>query len=60
MKKERIMITKMYKDGPYIRIFGYSMVDGFQLMLECFGDNKEAVKMVRTAYVIARGSVMHV
>ena len=45
MKKERIMITKMETVGKFTRIFGNS---------------DDAIKMTRTAFVIAKGSVMHV
>ena len=27
---------------------------------DCLGDSKDAIKMTRTAFVIAKGSVMHV
>lgn len=60
MKKERIMITKMETVGKFTRIFGYTMLDGRSFVQDCFGNSDDAIKMTRTAFIIAKGSVMHV
>lgn len=60
MKKERIMITHMEIVGTFTRIFAYTMADGIGFVQDCFGDSNDAIKMIRTAFVIAKGSVMHV
>lgn len=60
MKKERIMITHMETVGAFTRIFAYTVADGRGFVQDCLGDYKDAIKMTRTAFVIAKGSVMHV
>lgn len=59
-EKERIMITHMETVGEFTRIFAYTMADGLGFVQDCLGDSKDAIKMTRTAFVIAKGSVMHV
>ena len=60
MKKERIMITKMETVGAFTRIFVYTMADDHGFIQDCFGNSEDAIKMMRTAFVVAKGSVMHV
>ena len=60
MKKERIMITRMETVGAFTRIFAYITANGLEFVQDCLGDSKDAIKMIRTTFVIAKGSVMHV
>lgn len=60
MKKERVMITKMETVGAFTRVFAYTMADGLGFVQDCLGDSEDAIKIMRTAFIIAKGSVMHV
>ena len=60
MKKERVMITNMETVGAFTRVFAYTMADGLGFVQDCIGDSEDAIKMMRTVFVIAKGSVMHV
>lgn len=60
MKKERVMITNMETVGVFTRVFAYTMADGLGFVQDCLGDSEDAIKMMRTAFVVAKGSVMHV
>lgn len=60
MKKERVMIMNMETVGVFTRVFAYTMADGLGFVQDCLGDSEDAIKMMRTAFVIAKGSVMHV
>ena len=60
MKKERVMITNMETVGAFTRVFAYTMADGLGFVQDCLGDSEDALKMMRTAFIIAKGSVMHV
>lgn len=60
MKKERVMITNMETVGAFTRVFAYTMADGLGFVQDCIGDSEDAIKMMRTIFVIAKGSVMHV
>ena len=60
MKKERVMITNMETVGTFTRVFAYTMADGLGFVQDCLGDSEDAIKMMRTAFVVAKGSVMHV
>lgn len=54
------MITHMETVGAFTRVFAYTTADGLRFVHDCPGDYKDAIKMIRTAFVIAKGSVMHV
>lgn len=60
MKKERVMITNMETAGVFTRVFAYTMADGLGFVQDCLGDSEDAIKMMRSVFVIAKGSVMHV
>ena len=54
------MITNMETVGAFTRVFAYTMADGLGFVQDCLGDSEDAIKMMRTAFIIAKGSVMHV
>ena len=54
------MITRMETVGAFTRIFAYTTANGLEFVQDCLGDSKDAIKMIRTAFVIAKGLVMHV
>lgn len=55
-------IIRFVNDGKfsfsdYVRVVNS---DGLGFVQDCLGDSKGAIKMIRTVFVIAKGSVMHV